>query len=234
GLIFRGAMVSNSSSVFAEPCAEHALAFMLAQARQLPQSLDDQRGSRGWPSLPLRANCRLLQEQSVLLLGYGAIARRLAELVAPFRMDVRILRRKKSGTEVGTVITPDELERTLGEVDHVMNILPDNPETKRFIDERKFAAMKPGAVFYNIGRGTTVEQEALLAALQSGQIGVAYLDVTDPEPLPPEHPLWTAPNCFITPHTAGGFDREPEALVKHFLANLERFVAGGDLRDRVI
>jgi phosphoglycerate dehydrogenase-like enzyme len=98
GLIFRGAMMSNSSSVFAEPCAEHALAFMLAQARQLPQSLDDQRGPREWPSLPLRANCRLLQEQSVLLLGYGAIARRLGELLAPFRMDVRILRSARSIT----------------------------------------------------------------------------------------------------------------------------------------
>jgi phosphoglycerate dehydrogenase-like enzyme len=115
-----------------------------------------------------------------------------------------------------------------------MNILPDNPETRGFINAHKFAVIKSSAVFYNIGRGTTVEQDALLAALQSGQIGAAYLDVTDPEPLPAEHPLWTAPNCFITPHTAGGFDREPEALVKHFLANLDRFVAGGDLRDRVI
>src|SRR5690606_19902570 len=117
GLIFRGAMLSNSSSVFAQPCAEHAFAFMLAQARRLPEALDVQRGERGWPSLPIRAKCRLLQEQSILLLGYGAIARRLAEMLAPLRMDVRILRRRKSGDELGTVITPEELDRTLGEVD---------------------------------------------------------------------------------------------------------------------
>lgn len=234
GVASRGGKVSNSSQVFAEPCAEHALAFMLSQARQLPQSFEVQRGDRSWPSLPLRVNCRLLQGQSILLLGYGAIARRLVEMLAPFRMDVRVLRRQPTGEESGTVVAPEDLERALGEVDHVMNILPDNPATRQCIDSAKFAAMKPGAVFYNIGRGTTVDQEALLAALNSGRLAAAYLDVTEPEPLPPEHPLWAAPNCFITPHTAGGFLEEPEALVRHFLGNLERFVSGAELRDRII
>jgi phosphoglycerate dehydrogenase-like enzyme len=94
--------------------------------------------------------------------------------------------------------------------------------------------MKPGAIFYNIGRGATVDQEALVAALRSGRLGAAWLDVTDPEPLPPGHPLLRAPNCFITPHTAGGHHNEFEMLARHFLDNFRRFINGAPLRDRVM
>jgi phosphoglycerate dehydrogenase-like enzyme len=79
-----------------------------------------------------------------------------------------------------------------------------------------------------------VDQQALLEALQSGRLGAAYLDVTDPEPLPPGHALWTTPNCFITPHTAGGRHDQDEALVRHFLANLASFQRGGEMTDRVV
>jgi len=94
--------------------------------------------------------------------------------------------------------------------------------------------MKPGARYYNIGRGTTTDQDALLEALRVGQLELAYLDVTDPEPLPPGHPLWTAPNCYITPHTAGGHRGEWLRLAKHFLANFQRYQLGEELADRVI
>jgi phosphoglycerate dehydrogenase-like enzyme len=94
--------------------------------------------------------------------------------------------------------------------------------------------MKRGAIFYNIGRGMTVDQEALVAALQSGQLGGACLDVTDPEPLPTDHPLWTAPNCLITPHTAGGQRFEKRVIVDHFLGNLRRFLAGEPLIDTIL
>jgi phosphoglycerate dehydrogenase-like enzyme len=94
--------------------------------------------------------------------------------------------------------------------------------------------MAAGARVYNIGRGTTVDQDALLAALSSGRVASAYLDVTDPEPLPPDHPLWTAPNCFITPHSAGGHAGEDERLVRHFLRNLAAFEQGEPLADRVM
>src|SRR6185369_12704858 len=109
-----------------------------------------------------------------------------------------------------------------------------NASTLKLMDARRFGLMKPDAFFYNIGRGATVEQEALLEALQTGRLAAAYLDVTEPEPLPPEHPLWTAPNCYITPHTAGGHADEFERLVRHFLDNLERFQGHKSLRDRVI
>jgi phosphoglycerate dehydrogenase-like enzyme len=94
--------------------------------------------------------------------------------------------------------------------------------------------MKRGAVFHNIGRGATVDQEALLAALRSGQVGTAWLDVTSPEPLPEGHPLWAEPNCHITPHVAGGHTDESVTLVRHFLDNLRRYEKGEPLLDRVI
>lgn len=230
----RQTKLTNSSQVYAQPCAEHALAFMLAEARQLPQCLVAQ-SRRGWESAHHRAHSRLIAGQEVLLLGYGAIGRRLAELLAPFGVGIRALRRKLSTESSGPeVISLERLPEALRSADHVVNILPDNAETKLFLSAIRFGQMKTGAVVYNIGRGTTVDQDALIAALQSGQVRAAYLDVTAPEPLPADHPLWTAPNCYITPHTAGGFGTEDEALVRHFLANLSRYQGGQDLHDRVI
>src|ERR1700677_4929135 len=230
----RGLLFTNSSSVFSEPCAEHAFAFMLANARRLDMALDEQRGSRSWSTALIRAKSRLLLNQSTVFLGFGAIGRRLAELLAPFSMKISALRRRPAGNETVPVITEEVLETALAGADHVVNILPDNPQTRNFVSARLFNAMKPGAVFYNIGRGTTVDQEALLAGLRSGHIAAAWLDVTEPEALPPWHALWDAPNCFITPHTAGGHDIEMERLVEHFLGNLRRFEAGEKLNDRVM
>ncbi|HMY76909.1 MAG TPA: NAD(P)-dependent oxidoreductase, partial [Blastocatellia bacterium] len=166
--------------------------------------------------------------------GFGAIAERLCELLAPFRMNLLGVRRNVTGNEPIKMIGEDCLDEYLPKADHVVNILPANASTAKYFDAAKFKLMKPDAIFYNIGRGTTVDQTALIDALQSGAPATAYLDVTDPEPLPPEHPLWTAPNCFITPHTAGGFDLEFETLAEHFLENLRRFTAGESLRNRVI
>jgi len=126
------------------------------------------------------------------------------------------------------------LPQALAAADHVLNLLPDNAESRHFINADRLAAMKPGANFYNIGRGATVDQTALLQALRSGRLGAAWLDVTDPEPLPADHPLRAAPNCFITPHTAGGQVKESEALVRHFVENFHRFLQGTTLSDRIM
>jgi phosphoglycerate dehydrogenase-like enzyme len=115
-----------------------------------------------------------------------------------------------------------------------VNLLPANPESVGFMSPARFAAMKKGSAFYNIGRGATVDQNALLAALRSGHLAESWLDVTDPEPLPTKHPLRHLPNCFITPHIAGGHQNEPEMLVHHFLRNFHRFLRGGPLLDRVL
>ena len=229
----RPAIMTNSSSVFDEPCAEHLMAWLLADARQLYPSFANQRGSRSWPQNYLRENIRLLADATIFIVGYGAIARRLAELLAPY--PVRIIgyrRTPQSGSET-RVVGPADLSSALAEADHVMNILPDNTETRNFFDAERLQQIKAGARYYTIGRGTTTDQDALANVLKSGHLSAAYLDVTDPEPLPPDHSLWTIANCYITPHTGGGHFNESDRIVEHFVENLRRFEQGNELINRV-
>lgn len=230
----RELIVTNSSQVYAQHCAEHVFSFMMAQSRALPVQLATRtaNGSPDW--FRLRALPRSPRDQTVLILGYGTIAEHLIPLLAPFGMTVIALRRQPRGNEAVRIISPDDLADVLPQTDHVVNLLPDNAASRQFVCESFFDALKPGAAFYNIGRGTTVDQAALDRALRSGRIAAAWLDVTEPEPLPDGHPLWSAPNCHITPHTAGGHHGEHEALVQHFLQNLRRFEAGTPLMNRVI
>jgi len=230
----RGAAFTNSSSVFDEPCAQHLLAFMLAHARQLPQAMQAQLSVSKWNYMPLRTGSRLLKDQTVVIVGYGAIGERLAELLAPFNLRVVGIRRTVRGDEPIPMYPTSECDHWLAEADHVVNILPASDQTNGFFDDRRFSLMKPGALFYNVGRGTTVDQTALINHLTSGHLAVAYLDVMDPEPLPSDHPLWVTPNCFITPHTAGGHLHEDVSLVMHFLENLRRWERGEPLIDRIV
>lgn len=227
-------VVTNSSTVYAEPCAEHALAFMLAQARMLPTGLRAGANCETSSWARLRGSCTLLKGQSAVFLGFGSIGRHLAELLRPFGMKLVAVRRRPAGDEGIPVIGLEQLDQTLPDADHVVNLLPANPSSVGFMSAARFANMKPGAVFYNIGRGATVDQEALAGALHSGHLSAAWLDVTEPEPLPQNHPLLSAPNCFITPHLAGGHRNESEMLVRHFLENLRRFVVDDVLRDRIM
>ncbi len=226
--------VCNSASVFAESCAMHVFSFMLGQARQLPVSLRTRlpHGAPEWHKL--RGSCVPLLGQSAVILGYGAIGTRLAEMLAPFRMNISAYRRRPRGDEKVRVIGDAELPAALAAADHVINILPDSAQTRNFFDAARFAHFKAGAVFYNIGRGTTVDQQALAEALSRGRLAAAWLDVTDPEPLPEGHPLLAQPHCYITPHTAGGHADEVGDLVRHFLGNLARFERGEPLVDRVM
>jgi phosphoglycerate dehydrogenase-like enzyme len=233
-LTARRVMLTNSSAVYDEPCAQHLLAMILSLARGLPIALDEQRGARSWQMSAMRPSLRLLNGQTVLLLGYGSIARRLVELLQPLEMDLIAVRRKVSGAEPVRVVSVASVDEFLPTADHVVNILPANEETYNFLNVHRLGSLKHGAFVYNIGRGVTVDQDALIKELHSGRIAAAYLDVTDPEPLPPEHPLWTTPGCYITPHTAGGHDREKKCQVKHFLDNLYRFEDGEPLINRVL
>ena len=229
----RDGILTNSSSVYSEPCAEHAMAMMMGLARQLPQVLDDQRGDRRWPSGLLRANSHLLRGQSILIYGYGAIARRLVELLRPFEMRITGVRRQARGDEGIPMVTAEQGDALLPRMDHVMDILPASPHTENFFDARRLSLFSPTACFYNIGRGSTVDQHALLTILEQQKIAGAYVDVTTPEPLPADHPLWKLPNCWITPHTAGGHHDEMIRLVRHFRENLSRYQHGQSLLDRV-
>ena len=230
----RGVILTNSSSVYNEPCAQHVLAMMMALARRLPDSLANQNAEREWLMWEIRAESYLLNGQTALLLSYGAIARRLCELLAPLKMNLIAVRRNPTGDEPIKTITETQLSEYLPTADHVINILPANPATANYVNTEKFATMKRGAIYYSIGRGTTTDQDALHSALQSRQLSYAYLDVTNPEPLPAEHQLWTLPNCYITPHTAGGHIGEQTRLVNLFLENLQRLTAKQEMLDRII
>ncbi|WP_438038110.1 NAD(P)-dependent oxidoreductase [Sorangium sp. So ce128] len=233
-LAARGAALTTSSGVYADPCAEHALAFLLSASRRLPECLENQLGPRGWPDAHLRSRSALLRGRRVLLLGFGAIGRRLAELLAPFEVELCVLRARPRGDEPFRVVAREELGDAFAWADHVVSSLPEAEGTRRLVSAALLARMRPDAWLFNVGRGVTVDQVALLEALEARRIAGAYLDVTDPEPLPPEHPLWRAPGCVITPHSAGGRREESMALVEHFLANLRRFERGEALVDRVI
>jgi phosphoglycerate dehydrogenase-like enzyme len=230
----RNIALTNSSSVYNEPCAQHAVAMLLAQARRLDWSFDNQRADKGWPAPAIRRNSRLLANQNILILSFGAIAKRVVELLQPYDLNLIAVRRKPTGDEPIKTIPDSEVDTYLPQADHVLNILPGGSATKNFLAAARLALMKKGAVLYNIGRGTTVDQPALVASLQSNHLAAAWLDVTDPEPLPPDHPLWAAPNCHITPHTAGGSDDEFPRIVAHFLENLARFTTARPLRDRIM
>jgi phosphoglycerate dehydrogenase-like enzyme len=230
----RGAVFTNASLVYADACAEHAMAMMLALGRQLLFSHSIQLGDRSWPYDETRDGARLLRGTTVVMLGFGAIGRRLAELLAPFGVRLYALRRRIH-SEPGVRVVPEEdLSKVLAEADHVVNVLPENEATLNYVNARRISCFKPGARFYNVGRGATVDQAALIEGLRSGRVGAAYLDVTVPEPLPPGHPLWTTPNCYITPHSAGGRNNVNEELVRHFLANLDAFERGGTMADRIL
>jgi phosphoglycerate dehydrogenase-like enzyme len=233
-LVARNIALTNSSFVFDEPCAQHLLAMITALARQLPAALDAQRGDKEWRMDSLRPASRLLNGQTVLMLGFGAIARRLVELLTPLHMNLIAVRRKVTGDEPIDVRAITSVDELLPHADHVVNILPANDETKLFLNSKRLSLLKPGAIVYNIGRGTTLDQDALSKELNAGRIAAAYIDVTDPEPLPPDHSLWTTPNCFITPHSGGGHSDEKERQVNHFLNNLRRFERGEELINRVV
>ncbi|MDX2040039.1 MAG: D-2-hydroxyacid dehydrogenase [Acidobacteriota bacterium] len=227
-------ILTNSSDVYSEPTAEHAVSLIYALARRLPQSMQSQLNDHGWPYFETRAASRLLKGQTVLLLSFGHIARRVAELLAPLGMNIVAVRRRVTGDEPIRVFPESEVDSLLPTADHIVNILPANEETKNFLNAARLNLAKPDAILYNVGRGTTVDQTALREALLSGRLAAAYLDVTEPEPLPTDHPLWTTPNCFITPHSGGGHSDEMERLVEHFLENYRRFVGGQQLLNRVV
>jgi phosphoglycerate dehydrogenase-like enzyme len=174
-----------------------------------------------WEHLDLRD----LEGARVLILGHGSIGVAVEERLAPFGIAevVRVARRARDG-----VHGVEELEELLPGADVVVNVLPATPQTQGLLDARMLAAMRPGALLVNAGRGATVDTDALLGALQAGRIR-AVLDVVDPEPLPADHPLWGAPNLILTPHSAGDTPGAERASWKLAGEQLRRYAAGEEL-----
>jgi phosphoglycerate dehydrogenase-like enzyme len=224
------AAVITNAHVHGEAIPEHLFAMLLALTRRLPEALACQRAHQ-WGKI---AGVDVISGKTLGVMGVGAIGGRVAELARAFRLRVLGLRRSGAAAPgVARMYTPAEKMAFLAACDYVMAILPLTPETEHTLGAAEFAAMPPGALFFNVGRGKTVDTAALLAALRSGHLGGAGLDVTDPEPLPSDHPLWENPHVIITPHNAGLHPTYAQEVGALFLDNLRRLLAGEPLQSVV-
>ena len=207
-----------------EHLSTHAVAFLLAFARRFDHYLPQKRWQRGPGMIDLPT-------KTVLIVGIGGAGTEASKQCAAFGMRVLGIdpRVTKPPAGMADLATPDRLEERLGEADFVIVTTPETPDTLGMFNTRLFSRMKRGTYFINIARGRCVVTQDLIAALQSGQLAGAGLDVADPEPLPSDSPLWGMPNVLITPHVAilgTPYRQKWEAIL---LENCRRFAAGQPL-----
>ncbi len=211
-----------AKGAYADPVAEHALALALAGLRQIDRYARKQRWSR--------AGGRNLYGAKVTILGGGGIAASLLRLLAPFGCEVTVVRRTLGDMPgVARVLAPAATDEALTGAEVVVLALALVPATVGVIDARRLALMPEGAVLVNVARGRHVVTDDLVEALRSGHLGSAGLDVTDPEPLPDGHVLWTLPNAIITPHTANTVQMLLPLLTARIRENVGRWAAGEPL-----
>ena len=231
----RGIVMTNSSGVSAPNIAEHVLGMMIALARRIPRLVRAQ-AAKSWRDTDTHAEVAELQGQTVLIVGLGEIGQEVARRVAAFGMKVHGLRRRAdlpTPSGVDRVFATAALRDALALADHVVVTLPHTPFSRGLFDAAAFAAMKRGAVIYNVGRGPVIDKPALVEALQSGHLGGAGLDVTDPEPLPAESPLWEMDNVLITAHTSGATPRYWDRQGALIAENIRRIQRGEQPRNVV-
>jgi phosphoglycerate dehydrogenase-like enzyme len=224
----RKILLTNMQRVAAPVMAEHVLAMMLALTRGLDFYILERAAARWTRELPPPAKLTALEGKTVLVVGLGGIGTEVARRANSLGM--RVVATRASGREgppfVSYVGLPDELRKLASEADFIVNTAPLTTATTGMFDAGFFAAAKQGAFFINVGRGKSVVQEDLVAALKSGRIAGAGLDVTDPEPLPADNPLWKFPNVIITPHVSAESDVDEQVRFAILRENLRRYVAG--------
>ncbi len=223
----RGVTYTNGVGINAITIAEYVVMGMLTVAKGYRDVVRAQERREWLTDSPGKIE---LFGSKALLLGYGAIGKLVEERLRPFGVDVTIVRRSAGPN----TLTPDQWRAKLGEYDWVILAVPATPETDGMIGARELSEMKSSATLINIARGTVVDQAALIAALKSKGIAAAFLDVTDPEPLPADHPLWTLDSAHVTMHLSGRaqtlmFQRS----AARFLENLVRYQNGAPLNHQV-
>lgn len=216
----RGVVVTNGVGINAITIAEYTVMLMLAHAKGYREVVRAQERHEWLLDSPGK---RELSGERVLLLGLGAIGKLIKTRLEAFDMEVVPVRRSGAGG----ALTPDAWRGELGSFDWVVLAVPSTPETRHMIGAAELAAMRPNAVLVNIARGDVVDQGALVAALDKKQIEAALLDVTDPEPLPPDHPLWELDNAQVTMHLSGRAQTKMfQRSADRFVENLERWQRG--------
>ena len=219
----RDVAVTNGVGINAITIAEYVVMGMLTIAKGYRDVVRAQDRHEWLGDAPGKVE---LAGSSALLLGYGGIGKLVEERLRAFGVQVTIVRRSPGPNTLG----PDAWRERLGAFDWVILAVPSTPETEAMIGRQELAAMKPNAVLLNVSRGEVIDQDALVAALTNKQIAAAFLDVTTPEPLPADHPLWSLDNAHITMHLSG---RSQEKMfirsAERFLENLERYRTGEPL-----
>ena len=224
----RGILLTNMQRVAGPVMAEHVVAMMLAFARGLQFFIPERAAGRWTREPPSSVRMVTIEGKNVLVVGLGGIGAEVARRAHALGM--RVTATRASGREgpdfVSYVGLPDELHKLAADADFIVNTTPLTPQTTDIFNAAFFAAAKPGAYFFNVGRGGSVVEADLVAALESGRIAGAGLDVTDPEPLPATSALWKMQNVIITPHISSDSDLGLDARVAVIRENLRRYVAG--------
>lgn len=219
-------VVTNARGVFDRPIAEFVLGAILAFAKGLHRSYELQL-ERTWQ----HRETLTVVGSTALVVGTGAIGREIARLLRAVGMEVRGAGRtaRESDPDFGTVVPSADLAHHIGWADHVVVVAPLTDQTRGLVDKEVLAAMKPTAHLVNVGRGPIVDESALVAALHDGTIAGASLDVFEAEPLPVDHPLWSAPGAVVTPHMSGDAVGWRDTLARQFVDNAQRWLDGADL-----
>lgn len=224
----RGVVLTNSAGASAPSIAQSVLLSLLALARDLPRLLRSQAAHR-WDPFQWRD----LHGARLGIVGLGSIGGEIARLAGAVGMHPIGLRRTPTGDEPCEAWTVDRLPELLAWADAIAVAAPLNDATHQLFDATAFTAMRPGALFVNVGRGKIVDEDALIDALVSGHLGGAALDVFATEPLPSDSPLWSLPNVIVSPHASGITDRTHRRSLDVFVENFRRFAAGESLSGTV-
>ncbi|MFC9895195.1 D-isomer specific 2-hydroxyacid dehydrogenase family protein [Nocardia sp. NPDC127579] len=228
---FPGVRFTSAAGAFAHSVAEHTLMLLLAGVRYLPEQLR----ATSWRQQDFFPHVGTLRGKTVTIVGAGGIGRALIPMLTP--LGAHVIAVNRSGTPVTGPDIPESVETVpadqLGKVwsrtDHVVIAAPATAATRHLLGADELARLKPSSWVVNVARGSLIDTDALVAALATGAIAGAGLDVTDPEPLPDDHPLWTLPNAIVTPHDSNPPQLRLAAFADHVAANVARFVANQDL-----
>jgi phosphoglycerate dehydrogenase-like enzyme len=227
-----GITLTNAAGVGAAPIAEWVLARILAVYKRLDEHAAQQR-AHVWQE----AMGALLDGRTAVIVGLGAIGTAVATRLRAFGVRVVGVRRSwtpgATAPEADELVGPDQLHAALGRAHIVVVAAPGTAGNENLFDATAFSAMRRGALFVNVARGSLVDEDALIAALRSGHVRAAAIDVAREEPLPSDSPLWDAPNLAISPHSSASADRYLERVGDLFYDNLARYVAGRELRNVV-
>jgi len=222
-------ILTNLSAFYERAVAEAALGGILAFYRQLPRLFVAQ-SERRWIKTEVEPDIGQLHRARIVILGAGAIGHKLSTMLRSFECEVRLFARRAAAAQLQALA---ELDAALAATDVLINTLPETPATVGILDRVRLARLPATALVVNVGRGSAIDEAALLDALDNRRLGGAVLDVTATEPLPSDHPFWTHPRVILTQHTGGRFPGETDGKVTRFLENFAQYLRGAPLTGTV-